>query len=537
MSDPSRPSPPRRARDCRAGVRLVHNEAQGGWVLLAPERVFKADADRGRDHQALHRRGDLRRDRRRPGQNLSAHARRVLADAGTLCAAWPTNGCWNCDILRRVRACSGSSAIPRCDRARRRRARPGDRTNEAVGAARGKLDVTSANSAPLHTPLGLLAELTHRCPLGCPYCSNPLALDRARGRARHRDLGARVPRGGGARRAAGASVRRRAWRAARPRRDHGRRRVRPASTPISSPRRSASPTRRSARSPRPGSIMCRFRSRTATPSSADHIAGYDGAFARKRALAAEVVRLKLPLTVNAVMHRANIDRIGDMVDLALALGASRVEIAHVQYYGWALKNRATLMPTARAGRARPRRWSRSCARATTAASSSTRWCRTITRAIPKPCVGGWGRRSLNVTPAGKVLPCHAAEIDSGPRILERARAFARRHLGELAGLQCLPRHRLDAGAVRELPAARAGFRRLPLPGLRAHRRRRAPPTRSAISRPTTPGSPSSLRFGADAPYVYRRMERRAASSDPSSGAEKDRPSPDHRLALCVNGQA
>jgi len=79
--------------------------------------------------------------------------------------------------------------------------------------------------------------------------------------------------------------------------------------------------------------------------SADHIAGYDGAFARKRALAAEVVRHKLPLTVNAVVHRANIDRIEGMVDLALALGASRIEIAHVQYYGWALKNRAALMPT------------------------------------------------------------------------------------------------------------------------------------------------------------------------------------------------
>ena len=49
-------------------------------------------------------------------------------------------------------------------------------------------------------------------------------------------------------------------------------------------------------------------------ASADHIAGYKGAFARKRALAAEVVRLKIPLTVNAVMHRANIDRIGAMVD-------------------------------------------------------------------------------------------------------------------------------------------------------------------------------------------------------------------------------
>ena len=68
-------------------------------------------------------------------------------------------------------------------------------------------------------------------------------------------------------------------------------------------------------------------------------------FARKLALAAECVRLGLPLTVNAVMHRANIERIDEMVELALSLGAGRVEIAHVQYYGWALKNRAALMPT------------------------------------------------------------------------------------------------------------------------------------------------------------------------------------------------
>ena len=33
-------------------------------------------------------------------------------------------------------------------------------------------------TSQLPAPLGLLAELTHRCPLGCPYCSNPLALDR-----------------------------------------------------------------------------------------------------------------------------------------------------------------------------------------------------------------------------------------------------------------------------------------------------------------------------------------------------------------------
>jgi pyrroloquinoline quinone biosynthesis protein E len=129
-------------------------------------------------------------------------------------------------------------------------------------------------------------------------------------------------------------------------------------------------------------------------------------------LAAEVVRHKLPLTVNAVVHCANIERIGDIVDLALALGASRVEIAHVQYYGWALKNRAALMP------------SREQVERATAAVEELRTRhhgRIVIDAVipdyyaryPKPCVGGWGRRSLNVTPAGKVLPCHAAESITG----------------------------------------------------------------------------------------------------------------------------
>src|SRR4029078_3244304 len=79
--------------------------------------------------------------------------------------------------------------------------------------------------------------------------------------------------------------------------------------------------------------------------SADHIAGYRGAFQRKHALATEAVRLGLPLTVNLVVHRSNIGRIAAMVELAIGLKAARIEIAHAQYYGWALKNRAVLMPT------------------------------------------------------------------------------------------------------------------------------------------------------------------------------------------------
>src|SRR5262249_25824045 len=140
-------------------------------------------------------------------------------------------------------------------------------------------------------------------------------------------------------------------------------------------------------------------------ASADHIAGYDGAFARKRALAAEGVRHKLPLTVNAVVHRANIDGIGGMVDLALALGASRVEIGHVQYYGWALTKRGALTrgrgQVARAQRSGaggrsggPRQRWRNCARVTTAASSSTPWCPTTMPAIQSlASAAGAGARS------------------------------------------------------------------------------------------------------------------------------------------------
>jgi len=148
------------------------------------------------------------------------------------------------------------------------------------------------------------------------------------------------------------------------------------------------------------------------PESADHIAGYRDAFARKKALAAEVVARKIPLTVNVVVHRANIDRIGAMVELARALGASRVEIAHVQYYGWALRNRSALMPNAqqvdRAVKAVKELRERHHGDIVIDAVLPDYYAR-----YPKPCVGGWGRRSLNVTPAGKVLPCHAAETIPG----------------------------------------------------------------------------------------------------------------------------
>lgn len=271
------------------------------------------------------------------------------------------------------------------------------------------MDAAANGSAP--RPLGLLAELTHRCPLACPYCSNPLALE---GRAGELDaqtwarvfgeaaaLGVlQVHLSGGE-----PGARRDLVEIAAAAHDAGLYTNLITSAVGITPRTLAALAEA-------GLDHVQISIQDSEGSSADRIAGYDGAFARKQALAEEVVRLGIPLTVNAVMHRANIDRIEQMVSLALALGAKRVEIAHVQYYGWALKNRAALMPTRE-----------QVERAVSSVESlrTQHQGRIVIDAVvpdyyarfPKACVGGWGRRSLNVTPSGKVLPCHAAETLPG----------------------------------------------------------------------------------------------------------------------------
>ncbi len=271
--------------------------------------------------------------------------------------------------------------------------------------------MAASDGTLLYTPLGLLAELTHRCPLGCPYCSNPLALD-----SREDELDtptwARVFG-----EAAGLGVLQVHLSGGEP----GARRDLAEITAAAHAAGLYTNLITSAVGITPQTLdrlsdagldHVQISIQDSEQKGADYIAGYDGAFARKRALAADVVRLKIPLTVNVVVHRANIDRIAEMVALALALGASRVEIAHVQYYGWALSNRAALMPSAG-----------QVARAIATVAELRRRHRgeividavvpDYHARLPKPCVGGWGRRSLNVTPSGRVLPCHAAESIPG----------------------------------------------------------------------------------------------------------------------------
>jgi PqqA peptide cyclase len=270
-------------------------------------------------------------------------------------------------------------------------------------------EASVAVAAP--APIGLLAELTHRCPLGCPYCSNPLNLEKRDGEMdtstwmRVFDeadaLGVLQVHLSG-----GEPV---------SRRDLVALTAHCASLGLYSNLITSGIGVTEAlvvELDKAGLDHVQLSVQDSDEASADRIAGYQGAFARKRETARWVVASGMPLTINAVVHRANASRASQLVELAIGYGARRVEIAHAQYYGWALKNRTALMPT------------REQADASWSAVETLRQqykgdilidhvAPDYHARTPKPCMGGWGRQTLNVSPSGKVLPCHASETIPG----------------------------------------------------------------------------------------------------------------------------
>jgi pyrroloquinoline quinone biosynthesis protein E len=255
-------------------------------------------------------------------------------------------------------------------------------------------------------PIALIAELTHRCPLSCGYCSNPLELERASAEldtatwsrvfAEAADMGVlHLHLTGG---------------------EPMSRRDLPAL--IGAANRAGLYTNlitsgvtlgdaALARLVEAGVDHIQLSFQDSQPASADRIGGYRGGHARKLAAAARIVVAGLPLTANFVVHRGNLDRIEGILALGEELGASRIEIAHVQYHGWAMLNRAALMPTLAQLEA-----------ATTAVEAAR--IRLAGRVVidyvvpdyfatrPKACMGGWGRRIINISPLGLAMPCHAA---------------------------------------------------------------------------------------------------------------------------------
>ncbi len=250
----------------------------------------------------------------------------------------------------------------------------------------------------------LIAELTYRCPLRCPYCSNPTepsahpdALEApawGRAFAEARALGAvHVGLTGGE-----PTLRRDLYdivQAAAAADLHVH--LVTAGVPLE-PEGLAALARAGL-----GSVQLSVQDAEARAS--DRIAGA-AVFERKLAFARAARALGLPLTLNVVLHRHNLARVAELAALARALGARRLELANAQYHGFALRNRAALLPTREQLAAAAR-----AAEAERARSPGLEIGFVLPDYFaerPKPCMGGWGRRSAVVAPDGRVLPCHGA---------------------------------------------------------------------------------------------------------------------------------
>ena len=259
-------------------------------------------------------------------------------------------------------------------------------------------------------PWGLLAELTHRCPLHCPYCSNPLRL---------------VPRGDELSvadwlrvidEAAALGIVQIGFSGGEPL-------LYPALDDLIFRARQADlytnlitsgvglTPERALRLKAAGLDAVQISFQADEEERGDAIAGAK-AHAAKLAAVAAVREADLPWGANVVLHRRNVERLEAVICLTERLGAIRIELAHVQFYGWAFPNRERLLPTRsqveRAAEIAEREEVRLRGRMQVVHVRPDWYDRR-----PKPCLHGWGSRGLTVNPRGDVLPCQAAEAIPG----------------------------------------------------------------------------------------------------------------------------
>lgn len=256
------------------------------------------------------------------------------------------------------------------------------------------------------SPFWLLAELTYRCPLQCPYCSNPLDLARADGEldtptwfrvmAEARELGAvQLGFSGGeplVREDLTALV------------AEGRR-LGYYTNLITSGIGLTADKIAALKQVGLDHIQVSFQASDAELN--DYFAGSKKAFAQKMAMAKEIKRQGYPMVLNFVLHRQNIEHVDRFLDLSAELQADYVELANTQYYGWAFHNREQLLPSRQQLQD---------------AEAVVQYYREkfdqrmkiifvvpdYYESRPKRCMNGWGNIFLTVTPDGTALPCHSA---------------------------------------------------------------------------------------------------------------------------------
>lgn len=258
---------------------------------------------------------------------------------------------------------------------------------------------------PTPRPLALLAELTYRCPLKCPYCSNPLELSRYKSEldtatwqrvlAEAAQLGVvQVHFSGGeplVRRDLAELV------------QHARQLDLYSNLSTGATLADEATLQRLKQA---GLDALQISLLDSRPHENDWLAG-TRSFDQKLQAIGTAKQLGFPVTLNVVLHRHNLERIAEIIELACRWNVDRLELAHVQYTGWAFRNRAALLPT----RTQVERAAEAVAQARSRLDGRPDILHVLPdyfQQYPKACLHGWGRVFLTVAPDGAVLPCQTA---------------------------------------------------------------------------------------------------------------------------------
>jgi pyrroloquinoline quinone biosynthesis protein E len=256
-------------------------------------------------------------------------------------------------------------------------------------------------------PLALIAELTHRCPLRCVYCSNPLELQ-VRATELSTEDWSRVFQ-----EAAALGVLQADFTGGEPL-------TRPDILELIRTARAAGLYVNLITS---GLPLDESRLEALVQSGLDHFQlSFQGAreeiaqeisgtkaHAHKLRVLEWLKRHRVAVTLNFVIHHRNIDQLPEMLALVESSSASRVEFANVQYYGWAFANRDWLLPT-RGQLTQSIDFLKEAQERLAGKIKVEYVVPDYYAKYPKPCMGGWGRKLMLITPNGDALPCHAARV-------------------------------------------------------------------------------------------------------------------------------
>jgi PqqA peptide cyclase len=270
---------------------------------------------------------------------------------------------------------------------------------------KGSSDLPPPPAVPL--PFAMLAEITHRCPLHCVYCSNPLGLTRPQDELSTSDWlrvfgEARVLGVVQLHLSGGEPL-------VRPDLETLVRRARELDFYTNLITSGAGLTPERARALAAAGLDNAQLSLQAAVPELNNALGGRRSFEEKARAAKAIREAGMAFSMNVVLHRHNLEEVEEIIDLCASWGCERLELANTQYHGWALLNRGKLLPT----REQLRRAEAACLRKKETLRDKMEIIWVLSdyyEPFPKPCMGGWGQIHMTVCPNGTVLPCPGASV-------------------------------------------------------------------------------------------------------------------------------